>query len=306
MNEEKEVKKRTTGTKKTASTGKKSTTKRSTAAKTIKRATVKKEGASASRKSASTTKSTTKKSPKSTASKRVETKKATTKKSVPKKTTTTKKKTTAVKTSPSKEVVKPVVDESILEEKTVVLPEEIKEVKQEVIEEKKEIPISNYIIVAIVVVWVFIIAFIGFKLYARYEQSLYDEGYFIHEKANIKQISLEEVNHVIHSTSGQFFILFNFRGYEETYRLERELDDIIQEHHLNNVFYYVDLTDEKGQANCTLDCVINSALQTSSYKNTPAIAYYKDGKLIDIAQREDKKVLESADFIKILDMYEIK
>ena len=171
---------------------------------------------------------------------------------------------------------------------------------------KKVIPLSNYLIVAIILVWIAIIAYVGYELSRRHQENLYQEGYFIHEKIDIKKISLAEASTVAHDAKDAVFILFNYRGYEETYELEKELWRIMNDYHIEQNFYYVDLTDENGTLNCDMTCVLNTGLHVTNFKNVPAIAYYERGTLIDVAQREDKKVLEAADFVKLLDIYEFK
>ena len=328
MKEEKETKKTKTTTKKSPS--KKSTTTKSVKAEPKKTATKK----TTTKKTTKTKSTTEKKTPaKKTVTKKVAVKKETgvaEKKVAPAKTTRdASSKTVSTIASPAKKRGRPKVQKveevptPIQKEVEPNLEEAMKEVYMEPDEtfqsvrndSKKEIPVSNYLIVAIIVIWVFIIAFIGFKLYGRYEEKLYQDGYYIHEgyfkenaskNVSIQKLNLADVNQVITSSSGNLFIFFNFRGYEETYQLEKDLVNVLLEHHIQNNFYYVDLTDVPTSESCGLPCAINSELHRSEFTNAPAIAYYKNGQLMDIAQREDKKVLEAADFVKVLDMYEIK
>ena len=52
--------------------------------------------------------------------------------------------------------------------------------------------------------------------------------------------------------------------------------------------------------------MINTGLNHTKFKNVPVVAYYERGTLVDVAQREDVKILEAADFVKLLDMYEFR
>lgn len=309
MDEEKKVKKTTTkkaGAKKATTTSSKTKTSRAKAGKT------------SSTKQKSTTKtSESKKSSnvKSTAGKaETKTKKTTTKKSPVKKVTKEKlerEQNTVLK----EDVLNEEKNYNVLEE-TIVEEESPRKEDLEITEEipvfetrktiKKVIPLSNYLIVAIILVWIAIIAYVGYELSRRHQENLYQEGYFIHEKIDIKKISLAEASTVAHDAKDAVFILFNYRGYEETYELEKELWRIMNDYHIEQNFYYVDLTDENGTLNCDMTCVLNTGLHVTNFKNVPAIAYYERGTLIDVAQREDKKVLEAADFVKLLDIYEFK
>lgn len=309
MDEEKKVKKTTTkktGAKKATTTSSKTKTSRAKVGKT------------SSTKQKSTTKtSESKKSSnvKSTAGKaETKTKKTTTKKS-PVKKVTKEKLEREQETVLKEDVLNEEKNYNVLEE-TIVEEESPRKEDLEITEEipvfetrktiKKVIPLSNYLIAAIILVWIAIIAYVGYELSRRHQENLYQEGYFIHEKIDIKKISLAEASTVAHDAKDAVFILFNYRGYEETYELEKELWRIMNDYHIEQNFYYVDLTDENGTLNCDMTCVLNTGLHVTNFKNVPAIAYYERGTLIDVAQREDKKVLEVADFVKLLDIYEFK
>lgn len=325
MEEEKKVTKK-------SSAGKTTTKKRTSSSNTASK--------SATKKTTSTKKTEPKKSSSSAAkkastSKKKEEVKTTTKKATtPKKTSTTPKKksttastkasntkrktTTKIDTIPieSKENIQLKESKEIKEEKYVIsedLPTDVEivsneEIKQEEpVKEAPTIQFSNIIIAAIIVVWIFILLLLGNRLYHKYQEKLYDEGYFYHENKDIKKVSVSELQNLIDtSTSHNMFLFFNYRRNKETYELERDLSTIIDDYHLQEKFYYVDLTDMVGQLNCELSCVANEGLGIESINNIPAIVYVQNKAIVDIAQREDKKILEAADFVKLLDMYEYK
>ena len=310
MYEEKKVKKTTTkkaGAKKATTTSSKTKTSRAKAGKTSSTKQKSTTKTSESKKSSSV-KSTTGKA-------ETKTKKTTTKKSPVKKVTKEKLEREQEKTVLKEDVLNEEKNYNVLEE-TIIEEESPRKEDHEKTEEipvfetrktiKKVIPLSNYLIVAIILVWIAIIAYVGYELSRRHQENLYQEGYFIHEKIDIKKISLAEASTVAHDAKDAVFILFNYRGYEETYELEKELWRIMNDYHIEQNFYYVDLTDENGTLNCDMTCVLNTGLHVTNFKNVPAIAYYERGTLIDVAQREDKKVLEAADFVKLLDIYEFK
>jgi hypothetical protein len=309
MDEEKKVKKTTTkkaGAKKATTTSSKTKTSRAKAGKTSSTKQKSTTKTSESKKSSSV-KSTTGKA-------ETKTKKTTTKKS-PVKKVTKEKIERELETVLKEDVLNEEKNYNVLEE-TIVEEESPRKEDHEKTEEtpvfetrktiKKVIPLSNYLIAAIILVWIAIIAYVGYELSRRHQENLYQEGYFIHENIDIKKISLAEASTVAHDAKDAVFILFNYRGYEETYELEKELWRIMNDYHIEQNFYYVDLTDENGTLNCDMTCVLNTGLHVTNFKNVPAIAYYERGTLIDVAQREDKKVLEAADFVKLLDIYEFK
>lgn len=239
------------------------------------------------------------------------TKKKTTTTVTKKKASNTKNVSRSVKTLEAKKVKEEnkvhYIEKNVEPEEVLPVMQEVSETHDEMIESKKnnelrEIPVSHYIIVGIIVVWILIFMYIGYKMTQNYRERLYDTGYFYHENIDIKKISLSEVTDVIPNSSSTF-LFFNYRGIEETYDLEKEVYQIMRDYHLQDSFYYIDLTDIDVEKQVT---EIREVLGIETLLHTPAILYYQDGNLIQIAQREDQKVLESADFVKVLDMYEFK
>jgi len=297
MDEEKKVKKSSGTKKKTSQTGaKKNTTKKTSSKSTTTKAKTPTTKSTAAKKSTTTVKKATAKTTEAKARKTKTTSKSTVKKD----------KILEVK----EEKPQVTVLESTIMEETVVgsvesTKEEVKSTEELPKNELKKIPLSNYLIAAIIVVWIFILAFLGYQLHKNHQEKLYQEGYFYHHNTSINKTSLDKISSVLANSQGSVFVLFNYRGSEDTYRLEEDLDQVIQDYHFNDQFYYVDLTEMMGKANCDLTCVVQSEFHVT-LKNVPAILYYQDGNLVDIAQRDDQKVLEAADYVKLLDMYEFK
>lgn len=337
MDEEKKVTKSkktsTTGTKKTTTAKKKvasSKTTSSAASKNktsagVKKTTTKK--SSAEGKSTNKVTSTTKKEPvkKSTSvTKAKSTSKNSTSKSsgAVKKTTATKKTTSKPKTSSVSKVKEPeVIHESVkIPEKKIISSVEVSEdvietqetskvleSKREVTTDKKASTITGFLIAAIIAVWILILILIGYQIYQKYQEKLYDQGYFYHEKTAIHEITLNNLRTELEKiNTDTAFILFNYVGEKDNYNLEKDLDGILNDYHLMDNFYYVNLSKEEAKLNCDATCGVNEELGTNLVSNLPAIVYFKDKKVVDVAQREDKKVLEAADFVKLLDIYEFK
>ncbi len=329
-----EGKKKTKTVKKNSSETKAAPKKKTTTAKKV--GTTKTQSvASASKKKTSTKTASSTKTTKAIASKSNATKATTKKTTTSKKASTEKAKSGSVKksattpkgvTATKKKMEHPKEDSIIIsetnvknDEKFIISEEVFEEVSIDQNEEKniepvvqdntieKHISFTNCIIAAIIVVWILILLAVGFQLYGKYQEKLYDEGYFNHEKIDIKTLSLEDLHSEINGTSTDtMFILFNQIGEEENYILEKDLYQIMQDYNIQDNFYYVDVTNEYGKYNCSMDCVLNQLLETSMISNVPAIVYVEDHRIIDVAQREDQKVLEAADFVKLLDIYEFE
>lgn len=285
-----------------ATSKKGATTKKTTGAKASD--TKKENGIKASTKKSTTNLSTKKPSAKRSTKKATTTKSSTEiKKSTPKKIVaknTSKKKTEAFEE-------KRVITQTVPEEVNITFEKKAEVKKDDQI--KKEIPFLNYIVAVIAIIWIVIIAFLGVKMNEKHQEKLYDEGYFNHniDKLSIKKSSINLIGEEIEQSSLEnIFVLFNYRGEEEHYRLEKDLEKVMKDYHLENNFYYVDITDYSGILNCDVTCMINQEMNTNYVTNLPAVVYIKNKEVIDVAQREDQKILEAADFVKLLDMYEFK
>lgn len=317
-----EKKKSATVKEKTAAEKKKQTPKTS-AAKTSSSKT-----SSAAKKSGGTKKESTKKTTSSastrtkTASSKRAGKKVAEKASSPKtkkvgeakKTTKTAKKTSTVKKTTVKKT--PVLEEKDFKKYIIseTAPEEV--VAKKTAEKKEEqhasnlaheVPFMNYIIAFIIILWICILVFLGVHFYQKHQEERYDSGYFNSANVGVQKVSINQVYEKLGNASEEeFFVLFNFRGEKEYYDLEKELETIIRDNELEKKFYYVDVTDYAGTYNCNVVCIVNQTLETTLFEHLPAIAYIKNNKIVDIAQREDENVLQAADFMKLLDMYELK
>lgn len=307
MNEEK---KETKTTSKKTGEPKKTTVKKTTA---TKKKTTSTESKSPVKKNGSTTKKKSTTSSKTSGTKKTTTAKKTSSTNAKKKESTTKSTSKQEETVVKQEKIlkaRP-LETTIVEEEKIELEEPKKKVLEPVLDKKeplpKEISFTNYIIALLIVAWVFIIVYFGYKIYQKYQENLYDEGYFYHEKIDIKKVKIGDIVETLSNDSKEtVFVLFNYRDIKETYDLEKDLYSIMKDYHLEDNFYYVDLTDSMGQPSCNELCILNSALNTDRFLHVPSVAYFKNGQLYDIAQREDQKVLEGADFVKLLDIYEFK
>ncbi len=256
---------------------------------------------------------------KKTTTKKTNTKTSTTNKTGVKKTTTTKKRM-AKKTTPKKTVTpkqsvkveKDIFEEKIIEEKTS-FPEELKETKGVSYEEpKKETKAvwneSSHLKTIIMVVVSFLVLAVGVIVAfikaeesgASYSEKWKDKSYLV-EKEYAASLTCDGISNAI--LGSQAFILVTSFS-EEEFHLEKDLARLIRENHIDD-FYVYSLNDSCGSVTDASSTASQNLLLTEGLKHTPAILYYRDGKLEEVALREDEKMLEVGDFQKLLDIYEI-
>lgn len=170
------------------------------------------------------------------------------------------------------------------------------------------IPLKNYIILGLIGIGTILLVVYIFSWYHAYEDNLYKESYLLKNNVITKEItSLSELKTVLKETPNEYFILINYTGNKDTYKLEKKLKKVIKKYELNDEFYYLNVTDIIKDDNY-LD-QINNALDLDGVKikNVPTIIYVSDNTITqdNIISREDKKIMDVSDFQKLLDINEI-
>lgn len=137
-------------------------------------------------------------------------------------------------------------------------------------------------------------AFLIFKIYSS--NINYSKSYLSVNNVG-KIVTCDNLKENINKGSKYLFITKT--GTKEEYKLETKIASMVKNYKLNDSFL-VYLKDDK----CNLDNELG--ISKEEIDKLPIILYYKDGKLIDKAIREDELMLEDGDFMHLLDIYEDK
>ena len=229
---------------------------------------------------------------KSTASKKTSTAKRNTnaaKKttSTAKKTSTTTKKTNAKKgTTTTKKTTTP----KVVEEKT-------KPIEEKVItkEEVKQQPTNDNKMILIIVLALLIAVIAIAKIAGVFDIKDYSKSYLLKHKVVTNEIV---DNNLSILPDKDAFILVTSLNNEEEYNLEKDLKKVIKDNKIKDNFY-VYIYNENNKVN------LNNIFQVTGDIKLPTILYYKNGKFVDMVKREDQNMIEAADFVKLLDIYEL-
>lgn len=174
---------------------------------------------------------------------------------------------------------------------------------------KNAIPLKNYIMAFLLPILVILLTLYIFSWYHLAKEKKYSESYLM--KTNT--ISLEvnditEIENVFTEAPTKYFIYIGYHNDEEIYKLEKNLKKVIDKNNLNDLFYYIDVTELKEEENYVEK--LNNALKLTENKitNVPTIIYVKDGKVAKdaIVTREDGNCMDAGDFERLLEIYEIK
>lgn len=177
--------------------------------------------------------------------------------------------------------------------------------EKKVTKEVKKISRKTLIIIVSIFVAIILLALYFYKWYdVKKEEKLRDSYLLTTDTVNLEIKSLDEVNQVLSEAPNDYFVLINYTGNEDTYKLEEGLKLIIDNYKLGDRFYYYNakkLIDEDNYL-----AQLNKSFNTDKIKSVPIILYYQDGKLIDTVSRIDNNKINAGDFQKLLDIYEFE
>lgn len=162
---------------------------------------------------------------------------------------------------------------------------------------------KNYLIVCGMIV-IIAILLIGFsELYPRLKSSNLSKSYLISHKVISKTLTLDDAASTL-ANENNYFIYISYTGSEDIYNLEKKLKPIINDYHLNDSFYYLDITNIKNDYDYISK--VNKALNydDNALTKLPTIIYVKNHEVIrsNIITREDNQLISAADFQKLLDI----
>lgn len=134
-------------------------------------------------------------------------------------------------------------------------------------------------------VCVYIILIIGIIFIALYangwhqvkKDEKYQESFLINSNTiNLEMTSLSDITSVLSETPNNYFIYISYTGSEDIYNFEKKLKPLIDEHNLQNRFYYLNITDIKQNKNYKKDIARELNIDSKNLNNIPVILYFKD------------------------------
>lgn len=171
-------------------------------------------------------------------------------------------------------------------------------------ENLKAIPIKNYLLALLVLIGGIALIVYIFEWYQVKETEKYMESYLL--KSKTINNSIDDINlysQVIQEAPTDYFIVIGYKNDEEEYLFEKKLKKIIDDYELNDLVFYIDVTDLMQKENY-LD-VINKNIKTN-ISNVPAIIYVKDRTIDEdnIVTKDEDGTINLNKFEKILEIYE--
>ena len=146
---------------------------------------------------------------------------------------------------------------------------------------EKNIPLKNYIILAVVLILSIILVIYFYMWYNAYEESKLNT--MIMDKY-LQVINYNELNNYL--VENKDAVIYSSVLEDQKIRhFEKKFKNIIIKNSLNNDILYLDLTEELKDKNITKD--IKETYNNQDIANTPSIMIFKDGNLYSIYNIKD-------------------
>ena len=176
-------------------------------------------------------------------------------------------------------------------------------------EEKTTINPRNYLYALLILVGGILLALYISKWYAVKKEEKLMTSYLITSNTIQNSNDLNSFSQLIQEMPSSYFIYISYTGNEEVYNLEKNLKMVIDKYNLNDIFYYVDVTNLTGKENYLEE--IKSSLKLPRLKNVPAIIYVDEGKvlesnILDGIKDTNFKINDLEDLLSVYDYEVIK
>lgn len=175
---------------------------------------------------------------------------------------------------------------------------------------KKNKRVLNLIIILLIIIAIIV----SLENYIKTKNELF-ETYLIEETTNLHKSYLIEnklANEVTCdslktiSNRDEAFLLITDLYNKQEFNLEKDISNLIKEYNLKDRFYLYNNDNNCGILSSKESTIYTNLKLNKTIENIPTILYYKNGKLLDVIEREDKSMINKGDFQKVLDNYQIK
>lgn len=120
----------------------------------------------------------------------------------------------------------------------------------EIKKNERYIPLKNYVIAGLVIVFIIAITCYSFAWYKVFKENKVSTSYLVQEKIVTNEIkNLEEISDIFSEVPESYFVYISYTGSEEVYNMEKDLKNIIKEYNLTDSIYYLNVTNIKENEN---------------------------------------------------------
>lgn len=169
------------------------------------------------------------------------------------------------------------------------------------------IPTKNYVIALLIAVAAIFLVFYLFEWYKVKQIEKYGTSYLIESNTISMEIkNYEEIPVIFSESPTDYFVFINYLNEKETYKLEKNLKNLIDEYNLKDIFYYMNVTELKEKDDKYIE-KLNDAFDTDNkIKNVPTILYYRNNELVEVISGNANEIMSASELKRILEVYEIE
>lgn len=147
--------------------------------------------------------------------------------------------------------------------------------------DKKDIKLINYFYSFIILCGSILITLYGFQYYQHKKSEKLNTSYLIATNTIESYITdIDTMEQVLNEAPSSYFVYLSYTGDENVYEFETHLKKYIDDYKLNDIFYYIDLTDVKNNNDNYLE-VIKEMFELKHLYRLPAILYIHNGELLE-------------------------
>lgn len=186
---------------------------------------------------------------------------------------------------------------------------ETKKKKSPTIKKENEMIVSpkNYFYAFIIFVGIIAVALYLFAWYQVKREEKLMNSYLVTSNTVMSSIKdLNSLTQVMQEAPTSYFIYIGYRNDEDVYNLEKDLKKIIDKYKLNDIFYYVDITDLK-ESDVNYLNKVKKTLEID-LDSVPAVIYVNNGKIEkeNILDGIKNNKFKASDLQSLLDIYEFE
>ncbi len=138
---------------------------------------------------------------------------------------------------------------------------------------------QNYLYAAVILIGGILLTFFLAKWYLIKKEEKLSVSYLIKTNTIVSRVQdLNSLSQVLQDAPASYFIYISYTGDEEIYNYEIKMKSIIDKYELNDLFYYVDVSNLIEESNNSLD-LINQKLNIDFIKRIPLIIYVENSKI---------------------------
>ncbi len=170
---------------------------------------------------------------------------------------------------------------------------------------EKKIKPQNYLYAFLILAGSIIIAIYIFSWYQVKQEEKLMNSYLLSSKTIESSFdNLDAFNQTMQEVPSSYFIYLGYTGDKDVYELETNLKRVIDKYKLNDIFYYIDVTELKKKDGYLKN--ISEKLKVKNLENIPAIIYVNNGEIKenDVLDGVNGTMLKVGDLEKLLDIYE--